>query len=524
MKKVKYIVYSSFILFVILITYACVEDEIYTDSAPTVMYPTDELYVDLNNIQPPIICVVNSKNGLKSVEMFIVKEGENGEEIEEVLGKPITSFYSPHVCSVKETPLFTIDMLYFKLIATDVAGLVTVSKYKFNIDAMAGLPVILFSYDEAGEDVITTALDYIEDSETPDLFVHVSSTDDLKTLTLFETSQSSTNEFAIVNFEPGVKKAVFNMMTINGARHIFSKGTTAIRAKVIAGKLKKERESSISIKYRNLITFIVDQDQENLNGLVAGSTYSVTGTLDVVNGIDNFSYTLLDKKGAVIQSEKQINMLDETNFKVDFIASNTLGFVKLAATDFTGKVNTIEIDVHVGYKYYYLMAGPSAGGSFDSFGLFFSAQKGMIMSYCDAKDNAQFIDGGFIADEDAGTISFGNLASVPDLFNPSFTDCKLSTWSSYSTRNVGKSVIKSRNFDQTGINDFINEAVNNENSVSLFRNLKGTAPLSSGNVAIYETVVDGATKKVIVCIDKVITHNASAPAETTFWAKFKVEL
>ena len=63
MKKVKYIVYSSFILFVILITYACVEDEIYTDSAPTVMYPTDELYVDLNNIQPPINCVVNSKNG-----------------------------------------------------------------------------------------------------------------------------------------------------------------------------------------------------------------------------------------------------------------------------------------------------------------------------------------------------------------------------------------------------------------------------------------------------------------------------
>ncbi len=80
----------SIILFLLILS--CSEDQ-KPKSEPVVIYPTKSLYIDLNQaVQPSIICVVNSESGLKSIETFIVKKDADGNEVEEQLGRPVTTF------------------------------------------------------------------------------------------------------------------------------------------------------------------------------------------------------------------------------------------------------------------------------------------------------------------------------------------------------------------------------------------------------------------------------------------------
>ncbi len=527
--------YSMVCLFAISILFSCKEDDIVVKAPPTVMYPTDELYVDLNEEQPPIICVVNSETGLQSVAMYIILKGTSGEEMQESLGT-VTEFYSKNTCSIRQTPLFTEDMLRFKLVATDIAGQVTVSTLEFNIVRRSGLPVLYFSSDEEGELRITPPLDYVEDSYGSDIYLHVSGNgDDLKTITLSQSTALNTTEFKEITFAPGVKDTTINVMDIDGVRHVFPKGTGALRAKAVAGSLNKEREISLSINYIYLISFSLDTGSEQFNGLPVNASKSLSGNISHVNALLSFTYTLFDRKGNQLQAPTPVVRDSEGNFTIDFTATSTLGSIKLDAMDINGKTNSETVEVHVGYKFYHLLAGPAGGGTSDIYGPFFSAAKGEILAFCDAKVESMLVDGGFsvYAATDGGlggTIRFSKLGiTATEKFNPTFTSasaCGVSTWASYVNRDIGLSSIKYKDFDKAGIDDFKDAAISgvDDKGIVLFRNLTSTAPMSSGNVAIYETQIGGVTKKVILCIEKAASHNPDAPLETTFYTKIKVAL
>ena len=82
MKQVQYIktgLLSNLILILCICTtwYSCNDDTDQAASAPEILFMNENLTVDLNKAtNPPIVCVINSEAGLKSVQTFIQKTGD----------------------------------------------------------------------------------------------------------------------------------------------------------------------------------------------------------------------------------------------------------------------------------------------------------------------------------------------------------------------------------------------------------------------------------------------------------------
>ena len=80
---------------------------------------TESMSIDLNKTNnPSIVCVINSEVGLKSVQSCIVKEGD----IEMEIDNPVTDFFNKNSYSLSQTPVYTEDMIGFKVSATDING------------------------------------------------------------------------------------------------------------------------------------------------------------------------------------------------------------------------------------------------------------------------------------------------------------------------------------------------------------------------------------------------------------------
>ncbi|SOD12520.1 hypothetical protein [Pedobacter xixiisoli] len=84
--------------------------------APEISLILDEIKPDLNKADNiPLVCVIFSEAGLKSVKMKIVRQNVESDF------KEVTSFYDVNQYSVKELPLWDENMSFFKIIATDRA-------------------------------------------------------------------------------------------------------------------------------------------------------------------------------------------------------------------------------------------------------------------------------------------------------------------------------------------------------------------------------------------------------------------
>src|SRR5690606_23732776 len=134
----------------------------YSDmEAPKITAILNEVAPDLNKADNiPVLCVIFSEAGLKSVKMTLLKNGE------EVPYKEVTEFYDRTQYSVKELPRWEEGISAFRIVATDVADRsveteipVTVIKYKVPPAITFELSEILIDELSGSADIPMTRFD-----------------------------------------------------------------------------------------------------------------------------------------------------------------------------------------------------------------------------------------------------------------------------------------------------------------------------------------------------------------------------
>lgn len=534
MKNYRIIIQGVLVLLTLIFVLSC-DDKNKLTVPPSAYFQSDALYVNLNDsYTPPIVCIINSAAGLRNIDMFIVKEID-GEEIEESFGNPIKNFYNSHSYSLSQTPLYSEEMKCFKVVATDVNGQSSIFKLPMTVIPLFGLPEIYFSTDEAGIDKITSVT-YIEDSEMPDIYAHFSSQEELKSVSFYQTIGYETsminNE---ITFEPETKKAVLNLKTWeNGETYTFDKGVKTITAKVVAGELGKSREVSLTVTYKYAVDLIWNQTEEFFNGLPANQPIPVSGKIASAYPLTSFTYTIKNKDGGLLYDQISIPTDADGNFNITIPASVEMDAITLAASTSAGKTNSMSYPMHIGYKYYYLLAGhPGAGGNtvLGEPNQFYSSYQEKILSFCDAKEASAYVDGGFELWSD-NIIRFVNPhnSTGSKFAGAGPASCQYTGWAPKNFSIVGLSAITAENFDKATITDMLNDQIttySNANGFDMITGLK-KQPAITGNVAIFDSPrPDGSSKRVILVIDKIEEHDSSSTAtirKTTFWVKTKVEL
>lgn len=94
MKQAKYIkaglLFNLILILCICATwYSCSDDTNQAANAPEILFMNENLVIDLNKAtNSPIVCVINSETGLKSVQTFVQKTGVDRIALE----KEVVSF------------------------------------------------------------------------------------------------------------------------------------------------------------------------------------------------------------------------------------------------------------------------------------------------------------------------------------------------------------------------------------------------------------------------------------------------
>jgi hypothetical protein len=531
---------SLICLFAGMIFSSC-EDKTEAKAVPEIAFPSDALDIDMNDmLMPPVICVVNSETGLKSVQLFVVKSGTDGEQLEEPYGNPITIFYNIHSCSVNETPVYTEDMTHIKVIATDLAGQQTVSSLSLNIHPPYPLPEIYFSTDREGLNPVSIdeALIYMEDSEMAELYAQVSSEEDLNYVIFRQVAGAQRTLINdTVDFLSGVKRAAVSAKEWpNGETYVFQKGTTGLNVCVSAGHRNKMRESTLPVQYTYWLALAGNQTDEDFNGLPLDEDVPVSGRVVSANDLQSLTYTLYKRDGSVLQPARPVAYSGKAfDFEFRFTPVNDLGKVVVNAVDTEGKSNEIAYECHAGYRYRRLLARASPGSQVLQTppGVVFSARNGEIYDLCSASAIAADIDGGFSIWNDNTTICFSDVRNQEKLYSaPGTAKCSANTWPYANQMPFGKFTYATADFDKITLNDFKSSTIPAPGTSAtsttarrqlLLENCTSASPAVSG-IVIYETLVDNAPKRVVLVVDRMEEHNPSSVLSSTFWVKFKVQL
>ncbi len=429
------------------------------------------------------------------------------------------------------TPLSGKNYYKIKAVSTTVCSLLSAATFAVFI-----APEIYFSRDKEGLDRIQPHYRYVEEATMENIYAQISSEEDLKYVVFYQSVGNQTTRINdTVFFAPGVKQAAVNVSYWdNGEEYVFAKGTTALKAMVTAGELKKMRETSLAIDYKYLVDFRLDQSADYFNGLPLNGIATLSGTITAENGLQMFTYTLKSRTGSVLQANVPILVNPDGTFITTFTAVNDLGSIVLNAEDYLGKTNEQTYDVHVGYKYYYLLAGYPGRGTNSTDGTpgpFISAQFGKAYSYCTAKNQSQYIDGGFELWSNENEIRFNRIGNFTSKLNSANITCRTSTWSTQTEYTIGESPITVADFDKATISQIMAQTVvpnySNPNGFGILTGMTTGNPTPM-KVAVYDTIVDGVVKRVLLVIDKmedyVYPTSATTLQKTTFWIKMKVQL
>ena len=493
---------------------------------PEMIFPSDSLVVDLNELnQPALICVINSQTGLKSIELFV--EMKSGQR--EKLDKTITNFYNPHAHSLNIKPVYSENMQKIIIEATDMAGQKTINELHLTVIPQYGLPEVHFS-DGVNE---ITHIEYIEGDESPNVVAVVESEETINYLIFYQQKGLLTQMINdTVFFYGGEKQASVNLKTM-GDGYNFERGLTALKVRVAVGARNKSREAVLDVSFRAAIKVHLAQNEENFNGLPKNGSIPFSGTLEVATSVQSLTYRLIARDGSLIAQDQNVSINANNAFSGTFTAHPTLDSVVFTATTIDGKTDELTVNVHVGYKIYHLMAslsGTTSANINTSPGCFFSAEKGRVYDYCGGRDNSAFVDIGFATWNSNRDIRMLRL-DRPDKFRTlttcspnSYTDGAIRDWATVNLYNVATANIVYADFHKSTIVDIENSAVGENLSSGVFLVDNFASGPSGQTVGIYEAKINGQIKKVIVAFDKTESVNSAQLIYSTFWFYAKVQL
>ena len=316
---------------------SCNDDEKHTGSAPEILFMTESMSIDLNKTNnPSIVCVINSEVGLNSVQSWIVKEGD----IEVEIDNPVTSFFNKNSYSLAQTPVYTEDMIGFKVSATDANGQTSTLTLPFEVIPLRDAPIV--SFNEGINEI-----NYREWDPMPSISIKISSEENLRYVAFSEVVNRLEKVVPIngqdtLKFTNNEKEYVLNLQDDDFQ---FKVGTTAIKIAAGAGSsdMVKIKIGTLKVNFEEIPAQEILFDSEGDLQVNEFADLTVTGKINSQSKVTSVSYYKETTEGKEQIGETIYPDESSYNFSVTLerVTFDIQGVV-IEATDQLGKTTTIE--------------------------------------------------------------------------------------------------------------------------------------------------------------------------------------
>lgn len=313
---------------------------------PQIKLILEELNPDLNRVDnTPIVCVIFSEAGLKSVKVY-----KHEDEVQTLLSE-ITTFTDEHQYSVKENPSWTESITKVSIEATDKAGRTVTAEINVNVTPILPAPVIVFEKEKIVID------ERNEDPNNVNTVFDVTSSNQLQALKVALFTSEGILDYPLTGFKAGSESYHFEQEIeyFEGYRGL------QVTATDVNGKMKIE---TLPISYIPAPSPVITTDESTSEPLIlVRSSDSKTFTFNV-NAEVGLSYIEVLKitKDSVTGDEKQVRLDvqyydSNVDFNVDFsytasefdIASNGLCFNVVDRLNHESKLRiTTLVDMRLG--------------------------------------------------------------------------------------------------------------------------------------------------------------------------------
>lgn len=316
---------------------SCNDDEKHTGSAPEILFMTESMSIDLNKTNnPSIVCVINSEVGLNSVQSWIVKEGD----IEVEIDNPVTSFFNKNSYSLAQTPVYTEDMIGFKVSATDANGQTSTLTLPFEVIPLRDAPVV--SFNEGINEI-----NYREGDPMPSISIKISSEENLRYVAFSEVVNRLEKVVPIngqdtLKFTNNEKEYVLNLQDDDFQ---FKVGTTAIKIAAGAGSsdMVKIKIGTLKVNFEEIPAPEILFDSEGDLQVNEFADLTVTGKINSQSKVTSVSYYKKTTEGKEQIGETIYPDESSYNFSVTLErVTFDIQAVVIEATDQLGKTTTIE--------------------------------------------------------------------------------------------------------------------------------------------------------------------------------------
>ena len=316
---------------------SCNDDEKHTVSAPEILFMTESMSIDLNKTNnPSIVCVINSEVGLNSVQSWIVKEGD----IEVEIDNPVTSFFNKNSYSLAQTPVYTEDMIGFKVSATDANGQTSTLTLPFEVIPLRDAPVV--SFNEGINEI-----NYREGDPMPSISIKISSEENLRYVAFSEVVNRLEKVVPIngqdtLKFTNNEKEYVLNLQDDDFQ---FKVGTTAIKIAAGAGSsdMVKIKIGTLKVNFEEIPAPEILFDSEGDLQVNEFADLTVTGKINSQSKVTSVSYYKETTEGKEQIGETIYPDESSYNFSVTLErVTFDIQAVVIEATDQLGKTTTIE--------------------------------------------------------------------------------------------------------------------------------------------------------------------------------------
>lgn len=334
----------------------CKSDEpIASGAKPEIKIILDKFTPDMNTADNiPLVCVISSEVGLKSVDIWIMKGGE------QVPFKTVKEFWDPHQYSAKEMPVWEEDMSEFIISATDRAGQTTKTSMPISAIGYKAPPTIVFELEKIVVDETTGNMD----SPTTRFSVTGASK-----LTAIEVNLFKASGTQVIALTPSLTPS----FTYNFEQDIlYSEGDVALQVKATDayGKIKIE---TLPITYVSVPSPSFTPTGTTPTTIVAKSGTNATLTYNVASGAGLSAIRIYKViKGIETELTELSNYYTGEN-NVSFTAKlpdfeGNWNAIKLVAADRLGRSTTLVVptiidlrykaDILIGSQYYSILQLP----------------------------------------------------------------------------------------------------------------------------------------------------------------------
>lgn len=298
---------------------------------------TESMSIDLNKTNnPSIVCVINSEVGLNSVQSWIVKEGD----IEVEIDNPVTSFFNKNSYSLAQTPVYTEDMIGFKVSATDANGQTSTLTLPFEVIPLRDAPVV--SFNEGINEI-----NYREGDPMPSISIKISSEENLRYVAFSEVVNRLEKVVPIngqdtLKFTNNEKEYVLNLQDDDFQ---FKVGTTAIKIAAGAGSsdMVKIKIGTLKVNFEEIPAPEILFDSEGDLQVNEFADLTVTGKINSQSKVTSVSYYKETTEGKEQIGETIYPDESSYNFSVTLErVTFDIQAVVIEATDQLGKTTTIE--------------------------------------------------------------------------------------------------------------------------------------------------------------------------------------